>query len=137
MKREEAIQKLKENNYKTTKKREDIITFFTKADGYRTAKELITYMEPTYPGISFDTVYRNLHLFNDVGILETTELNGEKLFRISCTHYHHHHFICKDCGKTKEIDICPMEEVTNSLENYRIEDHKFEIYGQCPECRTA
>ncbi|ASK62800.1 transcriptional repressor [Virgibacillus phasianinus] len=137
MKHTEAIRKLKENGYKSTAKREDILTFFMDADGYRTAKDLIQYLEPTYEGISFDTVYRNLHLFDEVGILETTELNGEKHFRISCTHHHHHHFICKDCGKTKEIDVCPMNEVQNTLANYLIEGHKFEIYGLCPACKSA
>ncbi|MEN1969737.1 Fur family transcriptional regulator [Lentibacillus sp. N15] len=138
MKLNEAIQNLKEQGYKMTKQRKDILGFFTNADGYRTAKDLIRYMEPTYPGISFDTVYRNLHLFNKIGILETTELNNEKLFRISCTTHHHHHFICKDCGKTKEINVCPMEDVvTKALANYRIEGHKFEIYGLCPACQSA
>lgn len=137
MKLEDAVNKLKEVGYKSTAKREDILTYFTKADGYRTAKDLIHYLEPTYEGISFDTVYRNLHLFNEVGILETTELNGEKHFRISCTHHHHHHFICKDCGKTKEIDVCPMNQVENTLSNYLVEGHKFEIYGLCPSCKTA
>lgn len=137
MKYEDAIRKLKENGYKTTAKREDMLTYFTKSDGYRTAKDLINYLEPTHEGISFDTVYRNLHLFNEVGILETTELAGEKHFRISCTEYHHHHFICKDCGKTKEIDVCPMNEVAQTLANYSIEGHKFEIYGLCPACKSA
>ncbi|MFD2045121.1 Fur family transcriptional regulator [Ornithinibacillus salinisoli] len=134
---EEAIELLKEQGYKTTGKRKDILSFFAEADGYRTAKDLIQYLEETYDGISFDTVYRNLHLYNEVGILETTELNGEKLFRMNCTHHHHHHFICKDCGKTKEIEVCPMNEVQKTLKNYTIEDHKFEIYGLCPNCQSA
>lgn len=134
---QEAIENLKEQGYKTTAKREDMLAFFAEADGYRTAKDLLQYMEPTYEGISFDTVYRNLHLFDQVGILETTELNGEKHFRITCTHHHHHHFICKDCGKTKEIDVCPMNEIQNTLENYAIEGHKFEIYGLCPVCQVT
>ncbi|WP_188454049.1 Fur family transcriptional regulator [Virgibacillus oceani] len=133
----EAIDLLKNKGYKTTGKRKDILTFFEQADGYRTAKDLIQHLESTYEGISFDTVYRNLHLYNELGILETTELNGEKHFRMKCTHHHHHHFICKDCGKTKEIDVCPMEEVTKRLANYDIEGHKFEIYGVCPACQTV
>ncbi|ALX47151.1 Fur family transcriptional regulator [Lentibacillus amyloliquefaciens] len=135
MKLNEAIEQIKKEGYKTTGKRKDILTFFAEADGYRTAKDLIAYLEPLYEGISFDTVYRNLHLFHEVGVLETTELNGEKNFRISCTEHHHHHFICKDCGKTKEIEVCPMKEVQQSLGNYAIEDHKFEIYGLCPACQ--
>lgn len=131
----EAIKEIKKHGYKITSKRKDMLRFFAKADGYRTAKDLINNLERTYKGISFDTVYRNLHLFNDIGVLETTELNGEKNFRISCTHHHHHHFICNDCGKTKEIEVCPMDEVQQTLGNYAIEGHKFEIYGLCPVCQ--
>lgn len=133
----EAIKEIKRHGYKTTTKRKDMLAFFAEADGYRTAKDLINYLEPTYEGISFDTIYRNLHLFDQVGVLETTDLNGEKNFRISCTHHHHHHFICNDCGKTKEIDVCPMDDIQKSLSNYAIEDHKFEIYGLCPVCQEA
>ncbi|WP_047983711.1 Fur family transcriptional regulator [Ornithinibacillus californiensis] len=137
MKTSEAIELLKKKGYKTTGKRKDILTYFENEDGYRTAKDLILHLEETYEGISFDTIYRNLHLYHDVGILEVTELNGEKHFRMNCTHHHHHHFICKECGKTKEIEVCPMEEVRKSLSNYEIEDHKFEIYGLCPGCQTV
>ncbi|MBN6205464.1 transcriptional repressor [Ralstonia pickettii] len=133
----EAVELLKNKGFKTTTRRKDILTFFDKADGYRTAKDLLQFMEGKYQGISFDTVYRNLHLYNEMGILETTELNGEKHFRMNCTKHHHHHFICSVCGKTKEIDICPMDEINNKLENYIIEGHKFEIYGLCPECKIA
>lgn len=133
----EAINHLKKSGYKATKRRKEILGFFEKADGYRTAKDLIQHLEPAYKGISFDTIYRNLHLYNEMGILETTELNGEKHFRMNCTHLHHHHFICNECGKTKEIEVCPMDEVQLTLANYEIEGHKFEIYGLCPGCKSA
>src|SRR5690625_3855159 len=129
---QEAINLLNRNRYKTTRRRKDILSFFGESDGYRTAKELNDHLEKIYEGISFDTVYRNLHLFNELGILETTELNSEKHFRMICGQHHHHHFICNDCGKTKKINVCPMDEVKGTLENYYIEDHKFEIYGLCP-----
>ncbi len=137
MNMKEAVELLRSKGLKITNKRKDIITFFDKADGYRTAKDLLQFMEEKYQGISFDTVYRNLHLYNEIGILETTELNGEKHFRMNCTMHHHHHFICSICGKTKEIDICPMNDIKDKLEDYIIEDHKFEIYGLCPECKIA
>lgn len=137
MKVNDAIKLLKSNGHKTTNKRKDILTFFANEDGYRTAKDLIQYMDVLYKGISFDTIYRNLHLYNEIGILETTELGGEKHFRMKCTHDHHHHFICSICGKTKEIEVCPMEDIKGTLPNYIIKDHKFEIYGLCPECHPA
>lgn len=132
-----ATEILKNKGYKLTGRRMDILTFFEKSDGYRTAKDLLQFMEEKYKGISLDTVYRNLHLYNEMKILETTELNSEKHFRMNCTQHHHHHFICSICGKTKNIDVCPMDEIKNKLGNYEIEDHKFEIYGRCPMCQVA
>src|SRR5699024_414971 len=93
---DEAITKLRKQGYKMTKRREDILHFFMdETNKYKTARDLYEHMEEAYSGISFDTVYRNLHLYHQLGILEATDLNAEKHFRISCSEKHHHHFICK------------------------------------------
>lgn len=131
---DKALAILKEAGYKWTDKRESMLTFFESEDRYRTAKDLLDYMEKQYEGISFDTIYRNLNLFDDLEILESTELEGEKHYQISCAEHHHHHFICRECGITQEIETCPMEDLAKELNNFIIEDHKFEIYGLCPVC---
>src|SRR5699024_925298 len=84
--------------------------------------------------IIYYSFYRKLHLFNDLNILESTSLNAEKHFRLNCSNDHHHHFICNICGKTKTLDICPMNDIGNMLAGYTIEGHKFEVYGTCPNC---
>ncbi|HEY4602140.1 MAG TPA: Fur family transcriptional regulator [Cerasibacillus sp.] len=133
---QESLDLLKENGYKMTDRRQEILNYFHKEDGYRTAKELYEYMASIYEGISYDTVYRNLHLYHELGILESTDLNSEKHFRMNCSDHHHHHFICKECGNTKKINVCPMDDVVaHLLNNYQIDDHKFEVYGRCPDCQ--
>src|SRR5690625_4475790 len=134
---QEAIQVLQKNGFKMTKRREDILHFFAKEDKYFTARDVYEHMEANYPGISFDTVYRNLHLYHDLGILESTDLHGEKHFRMNCGDHHHHHFICNICGKAKKINLCPMDEVEQLLTKYKIDGHKFEVYGLCPTCHIA
>ena len=92
-------------------------------------------MKRTYPSLSFDTVYRNLSLFAELGILEMTELAKQKHFRFTCSQdEHHHHIICLDCGKTQEIEHCPMETFIGNVDGFTISGHKFEIYGHCNEC---
>jgi len=137
MDKETALNLLIEKGYKITRRRKKILNFFIKEEKYHSAKDLYAYIETHDPGISHDTLYRNLHLFHELGILETTDLNAEKHFRINCSNQHHHHFICNECGSTKKLKICPMDEVEKILTSYHIEDHKFEVYGLCPTCQVA
>lgn len=133
----EALELLKNKGYKYTGKREEMIRIFDREKRYLSAKEMLEYMQEEYPDLSFDTIYRNMTLFEDLEILECTELGGERKFRIRCsTEEHHHHLICLNCGKTKHIDTCPMDVVQRNTGDFQIVDHKFEIYGYCSTCKV-
>ncbi|QUW22240.1 transcriptional repressor [Sporosarcina sp. Marseille-Q4063] len=132
---DEAWRILGENQLKRTKNREVLLDLFLENDRYLTAGTIKDFMESENPGISFDTIYRNLTTFTELGILEETELSGERHFRMHCdAGVHHHHFICTTCGKTQNIPDCPMDLIAINLPNYEIKGHKFEIYGKCPLC---
>lgn len=126
---------LKQKGYKHTGKRETLASIFAGEQRYMAAKEVLSHMRNDYPQVSFDTVYRNLSLFEDLGILEATEFNGERLFRLQCTEEkHHHHLICTVCGKSKTIEMCPMDAFYGIPDGFEITGHKFEIYGLCEGC---
>lgn len=134
---EKAIAILKKNGYKYTDKRKNILALFDYENRYLSAKEVQNQLQEIYPNISYDTIYRNLYTFLDLNILEETEMNGEKLFRFNCYHSgHHHHFICVTCGRTKAIEMCPMDFFENQLKNCEIHSHRFEIFGKCEKCLT-
>ncbi|RYM06296.1 transcriptional repressor [Sporolactobacillus sp. THM7-7] len=136
MNKKKALLILKSKGYKHTDKREDILALFEKRQGYLSAKEVLTALKDAYPGLSFDTIYRNLSLFKKLMILEETELDGEKMFQFQCsTQHHHHHLICLRCGKTKTIDVCPMQDLSKVDPDFQVTGHKFEVYGYCRSCQ--
>ena len=73
---------LKEKGYKYTDKRKAMVELLVKEDRYINAKYVSETVGKMYPGLSFDTIYRNLSTYEEIGILETTEIKGEKYFKI-------------------------------------------------------
>ncbi|MFB5663124.1 Fur family transcriptional regulator [Alteribacillus sp. HJP-4] len=130
-----ALDILKEKGYKFTGKREKILEIFSEDNRYLSAKHLHQFMMKDYPGLSIDTIYRNIKVFEKLNILESTELKAEKHYRYKCSEEHYHHIICTDCGTVKEIDMCPMEVVSPTAAGFTITHHKFELYGYCDECK--
>ncbi|HFE9680378.1 TPA: Fur family transcriptional regulator [Enterococcus faecium] len=135
---EQSLETLKNNGFKYTKKREALLTYLVKRNRYVSAKEVFDYMNQEFKGVSYDTIYRNLHDFAEINLLEETDLNGEMKFRFHCCQGeigHHHHFICTVCGTTKEIHMCPMNYFEEQLGGCTIEGHRFEIFGRCENCQ--
>lgn len=131
----EQMSRLRSSSLKVTPKRVEMYAFLAAEERYISAKEVLDYMRAKHPTMSFDTVYRNLKSFAEEGLIEATELNGEKSFRVTCEGHHHHHLICRSCGKTKLLDVCPMRYVETVDPEFEVVDHKFEIYGYCKECK--
>lgn len=132
---EQALDILKTNGYKYTGKREEMVRIFAREKRYVSAKDLLEFMKVDYPSLSFDTIYRNLALFSELGIIESTEMKGERIYRLTCeTEHHHHHLICTECGRTQKLDMCPMSGVLGEPKGFTITGHKFEIYGYCEGC---
>lgn len=130
-------ERLKENSLKITQKRMRMIELFLQEDRYLSAKDIQELMNADYPGISYDTIYRNLYTLKDIEVLEQTTLSGEMHYKIACTTHHHHHFICDECGDTKVIRYCPVETWQNELDDVEIKSHKVELYGLCGVCRRT
>ena len=136
MKETEQLTRLQSSSLKVTPKRIEMFAFLAAEERDVSAKDVLDYRRAKHPTMSFDTVYRNLKSFAEEGLLEATELNGEKAFRVTCgSNHHHHHLICRGCGKTKLLELCPMRYVETLDPDFEVVDHKFEIYGYCKQCK--
>lgn len=136
MKVDYYINKLQAKGLKITPQRQEILrVFLESSNNHLSAEEVHGKITEKYPGMSLDTVYRNLSLLLNLGIL--TELNfGDRksLFELNNTE-HHHHLICTKCGSSQEINFCPLKFMdSQQVENFKIEKHSFEIFGICANC---
>jgi len=90
---------------------------------------------------SFDlvTLYRCLSAFEEAGVVQVVrDENGKALYEmIDAAHGHHHHVICRQCGKIDCLDDCaiePFEKAARALGYERL-SHRLELYGICAKCR--
>lgn len=130
-----ALETLEQSNLKITERRVRMLEILYSENRYLSAKEMKFFLKEDYPGISPDTIYRNLHSFSELTILEETEISGEKYFRANCSSSgHHHHFICSKCGYSIELEGCPIALFKDQIGDARVKSHRFEIFGLCSDC---
>ncbi|AEF93678.1 ferric uptake regulator, Fur family [Desulfotomaculum nigrificans CO-1-SRB] len=130
------IDQLQAKGLKVTPQRQEILRVFLESKkSHLSAEDIHTKIIQKFPSMSLDTVYRNLSVMREIGIL--TELNfGDRknLFEIN-TSGHHHHLICIKCGCSQEIDFCPLDFLDQrQIKNFKVQKHSFEIFGLCNNC---
>ena len=82
-------------------------------------------------------VYRQLNALADAGAADTIRLDGQQLFRLCGDDGHHHHLVCRRCGKTVEIDP-PSEAWLRKVADghgFTVESHTLEVFGLCSDCQ--
>lgn len=90
------------------------------------------------PGVGRATVFRTMKLLQDLNVVCRVLMeNGSLHYRLS-TRGHHHHLVCRSCGRVEDFSTCDVsaliEELARSTD-YRIEEHWLEVYGRCQSCR--
>ncbi|QGU93775.1 transcriptional repressor [Clostridium bovifaecis] len=129
---------LKKKGYKLTKQRKSIIEVLIENTGkFLSVEDIYTECKVKYPKTNLSTVYRNMEILEDIDLVHKTSINGSSSsYEITCNECHHHHLICKNCGKTETIDYCPVDDITSKINNngFTVTDHKLEIYGYCNSC---
>lgn len=132
---EELVLAVKSRGIRVTPQRREILRILL-ATKHRSAREIHDLLQEKYPGISFDTVYRNLSLLCRIGLL--VELNfheGFSRYELKTGPHHHHHFICLGCGDTEEFDYCPLPlGLPPELSGWKVVTHTFELFGYCHKC---
>lgn len=122
---------------KATKRRALIAAALEEKSEFVTAQQIHAQLRSAGESVGLATVYRALQAMVEAGQLDSIRTEeGESAYRV-CSSGHHHHLICRECGKTVEIFPKGLEDwVANiAAENgFTDPDHLVEVWGLCPQC---
>ena len=126
-----------------TKQREIILEELKKLKTHPTASDLYDIVRKRLPKISLGTVYRNLEILAEMGLIKKLEVAGKEK-RWDGDISKHYHFRCVKCGKVEDIflkdeDLEKLDSFFKSYidENVKFEDMNVEINGLCRDCNTT
>jgi len=125
-----------EQGLRITPQRSVIYDELLKAKDHPSADDLYKRVRKVLPNISFDTVYRTLLVFSDIGIVKLVEGYGE-LKRFDPDIENHHHLRCVQCQKI--IDFCNQSydalKIPAEFEKeFTILNKRVVLEGICKEC---
>lgn len=104
---------------------------------FRSAQQIHALLRDEESKVGLATVYRTLQTMADSGQVDTLRTpEGELLYR-QCSTGHHHHLVCRSCGRTVEVSAPEVEAwaVRAAAEHgFRELRHDLEVYGTCADC---
>jgi Fur family transcriptional regulator, ferric uptake regulator len=125
---------------RSTRQRTAVSRLLDDTDGFRSAQEIHEKLRGRGEGIGLTTVYRTLQTLAEAGEIDVLRTaSGEALYR-RCSAHHHHHLVCRECGRTVEVEGPTVELWAAQVakdHGFSDIDHTVEISGTCPDCTPS
>ena len=124
---------------RSTRQRAAVASVLESQDEFRTAQEIHAALRTAGEAVGLTTVYRTLQALADseeVDVLRNAD--GETAYR-RCSKGHHHHLVCRSCGRTVEVEGPAVERWADKIaadNGYTDVSHTLEIFGTCTPCVT-
>jgi Fur family transcriptional regulator, peroxide stress response regulator len=125
-------------NMRLTTQRQIILEELGKVTSHPTANEVYDMVRKRLPRIGLGTVYRNLELMADTGVILKLEVGGTQK-RFDATTKAHYHIRCSSCGKVDDVHIEVQQQINQlaqNASNYEILGHHIEFTGVCHDCQN-
>lgn len=125
---------------RATRQRSAVLAALDEADDFVSAQELHATLRAAGHSVGLSTVYRTLQSLTaseDVDVILTDQ--GESRYR-SCSSGHHHHLVCRRCGRTVEVRNTTVERWAAAVaaeHGFAEVSHTLEVFGLCPECAKS
>lgn len=123
---------------RSTRQRRAVTAEVGASDDFRSAQEIHEALRTQGDRVGLATVYRALQSLVEAGEVDVVKTDaGEAVYR-RCSSTHHHHLVCRHCGRTVEIKGPAVERWATSMatqHGYHDVSHTLELFGTCPSCQ--
>lgn len=125
---------------RTTRQRSAVARLLEGQETFLSAQDIYAELRSSGESIGLATVYRTLQGMVEAGEIDTLRTpEGEQSFR-RCGPSHHHHLVCRVCGRTVEVDDPPVArwvEKVGDQHGFTDVQHDLEIFGTCDRCHEG
>ena len=126
---------------RSTRQKRALAAVLDASDSFRSAQELFGELRVRGENVGLTTVYNQLRALAEVGQVDALRADdGETLYRRCITGQHHHHLVCRQCGRTVEVEGPEVESWADRVaeaNEFVDVSHTLEIFGTCRECSPA
>lgn len=126
---------------RTTRQRTAVADVLSRIDGFRSAQDLHDLLRHEGASIGLTTVYRHLQALSDAGQVDVLRTDdGEAVYRRCPTDAHHHHLVCRACGRSVEVEGPEVEAWATAIADrhgFTEVSHTVEVFGTCEQCARA
>ena len=125
---------------KYSRQREAIKASLMNRCDHPTADALYASIREEFPNISLGTVYRNLVLFQQQGLIQSIGVvKGQERFD-GCI-APHSHLICTCCGAVMDLphpmlDDGDLDQTVSAQYGFLVQRHELIFYGTCENCQN-
>ncbi|NSW76385.1 MAG: transcriptional repressor [Candidatus Atribacteria bacterium] len=129
-----------------TPSRKAIVEVLEEQRKHLSAEEIYSCLREKHKKVGIATVYRNLELLSQMGIVHRVNFgDGKEHYEIArIPALHHHHLVCTVCGRVIDYQDFRKEEhefmeglgrVLETKYDFLIQSHQLYFYGICKDCR--
>ncbi|MCI5140944.1 MAG: ArsR family transcriptional regulator [Candidatus Electrothrix sp. ATG1] len=121
-----------------THQRELILEELGNCHNHPTADALYERIKKKLPRISLATVYRNLEILSEAGMIRKLEISGRQK-RFDKEIEQHDHVFCVQCRRVDDIKFDQNRLLSLDKEHsqgYEISGCRVEFFGLCPQCQA-
>jgi len=133
----DALDTLKSTGVRITPQRHAILEFLIQSMIHPTADDIYKALETKFPNMSVATVYNNLRVFREAGLVKELTY-GDSSSRFDFVTNDHYHIICDSCGKIVDFHYPGLDEVeqlASHITGFQVNGHRMEVHGTCPTCK--